>query len=129
MTVKRIEIVSVPVSDQERALGFYRDALDFQVINDSTFQSGDQAPEGGEQRWLQLATSPDAETSITLVTWFPNMPAGSLQGAIVEVDDIEAARSTLIERGVAVEEIFPTPWGRFAGFSDPDGNGWSLHSA
>ena len=30
-------------------------------------------------------------------------------------------------RDVEVSEIQDYPWGRFRFFSDPDGNGWSIH--
>lgn len=125
MGAKRIEVISVPVADQGRSLQFYRDKLGFLVTNDSLFPDG----QGGMQRWLQLAASAGAETSITLVSWFPAMPAGSMHGAILWVDNIERARNELIASGVDVEPTFETPWGKFAGFNDPDGNGWSLHGA
>ena len=32
----------------------------------------------------------------------------------------------LVERGVEVTEVQDYPWGRFAYFADPDGNGWAL---
>ena len=77
-------------------------------------------------RWMELRPSPDAGTSISLVTWFEEMPPGSAQGLVQRVGDIEAKRAELLERGVGVEEIYETPWGRFANFRDPDGNGWAL---
>ena len=123
MAKKRIELISVAVADQDRALEFYRDKLGFTVTEDNQFPGED----GTMQRWLELAASPDAETSIALLTWFPNMPPGSLQGAILWVEDIEVARNALIEQEVEVEAIVETPWGKFAGFNDPDGIGWSLH--
>jgi uncharacterized glyoxalase superfamily protein PhnB len=42
------------------------------------------------------------------------------------VDDIEAARAELIQRGVEAGEVQDFPWGRFVFFSDPDGNGWAV---
>jgi hypothetical protein len=58
---------------------------------------------------------------------------------ILAVDDIDAARSDLVSRGIEVSEVFhldggrvpgPDPEGRsyqtYASFSDPDGNGWLL---
>src|SRR5262249_61527042 len=72
-------------------------------------------------------------------------PAGSVRNVYLVVDDLEAARSRLLERGVAVGEIrHKTPIGAwdggfasgvdpahgdyasFATFSDPDGNRWVL---
>jgi hypothetical protein len=67
-----------------------------------------------------------------------NSSAGSLQGLHLIVDDIEAARDQLVERGVDSSEVFhfgeggqipgPDPdrsdYGSFLSFNDPDGNGW-----
>ena len=49
-----------------------------------------------------------------------------MKGLQLVVDDIEAAHDELAERGVEVSEIDEQPWGRFAYFADPDGNGWVL---
>jgi uncharacterized glyoxalase superfamily protein PhnB len=43
------------------------------------------------------------------------------------VEDADAAQSLLRARGVAVSEVQEFPWGRFCFFTDPDGNGWSVH--
>jgi uncharacterized glyoxalase superfamily protein PhnB len=43
------------------------------------------------------------------------------------VGDIEAAREAFAERGVEVEEIDDSTEGvRYAPFTDPDGNSWTL---
>jgi predicted enzyme related to lactoylglutathione lyase len=64
-----------------------------------------------------------AETSITLVTWFASMPAGSLTGLVLETDDLDGDAARLAERGVALDGgIQQAPWGRYVGLTDPDGN-------
>jgi len=120
MSIRHIDIVSVPVSDPERSLGFYRDRLGFEVIRDN--------PMGPDQRWIEVGP-PGAETSLTLVTWFEKMPPGSVQGLVVGTGDIEATHGALRERGVEISDIDDAPWGRFAVFSDPDGNGLVLSQA
>ena len=50
---------------------------------------------------------------------------------VVLVDDIDAVRAELIERGLAITEVQQlgpegSPGSRFAFFADPDGNGWSV---
>jgi catechol 2,3-dioxygenase-like lactoylglutathione lyase family enzyme len=113
-----IQVVSVPVADQERALAFYRDTLGFEVKTDAEF--------GAEMRWLELEP-PGGGPSITLVTWFDDMPPGSLQGVVLGTDDIVADHDRLTERGI--EFTGPPaaqPWGTFASFNDPDGNSWVL---
>ena len=53
---------------------------------------------------------------------------GAMRGAVLEVGDLDAAKTALTGRGLAFEgDDLETPWGRFAAFSDPDGNRWSLH--
>ena len=70
-----------------------------------------------------------SETSITLVTWLPTMPAGSAKGTVLETDDLEGDLETLKSRGVEIEaEIQEMPWGRFVTFDDPDGNGIVLQT-
>lgn len=119
MRPSHIDIVSIPVSDQEAARDFYRDVLGFDVIRDDAFADG---------RWLQLAL-PNARTSITLVTWFDAMPPGSLQGLVLASDDLDADHERLLQHGVEVSDVASAPWGRFATFTDPDGNGWVLQAA
>ena len=121
MGFKYIEVVSIPVADQERALAFYRDKLGFVLVNDTMMDE--------KSRWVQLGVSPEQTTTITLVTWFDKMPPGSQQGLVLATDDIAAAKAQLTDRGVTVGEIMDTPWGKFADFADPDGNGWTLRQA
>ena len=111
----RLELVSIPVSDQDAALEFYK-KIGFSKVRDNAFGEG--------MRWLELSLG--CETNITLVNWFPEMPAGSVHGLILKVDDIEAKHKELSSKGVEIDPIFNTPWGRFVNFKDPDGNGWSL---
>jgi catechol 2,3-dioxygenase-like lactoylglutathione lyase family enzyme len=111
-------VISVPVTDQERSKAFYSDVLGFDVVADTPFQDN--------QRWVQLRP-PNGETSITLVTWFPGMPAGSLDGIVLECDDIEATFEELTRRGLEfTSPVTKEFWGTFATFDDPDGNGWIL---
>jgi len=121
VTVKQIALVSVPVSDQDRAKAFYTETLGFELLADN--------PYGDGQRWLQVAPK-GAETGLTLVTWFETMPPGSTKGLVLETDDVDASYQELAARGVRfngpVEQQF---WGRYATFDDPDGNGWVLQQS
>jgi predicted enzyme related to lactoylglutathione lyase len=83
---------------------------------------------GPQQRWVQVRP-PGAETSLTLVTWFGTMPAGSTKGIVVESNDLDADVALLRSRGVGIDlEIEQAPWGRFVTFDDPDGNGIVLQA-
>lgn len=120
MGIRRIDVVSVPVSDQDRAKSFYRDVLGFEVVRDN--------PMGPGQQWVQLGP-PGAETTITLVTWLDAMPAGSLRGMVLDSADIDATWNELVGRGLRISALQDAPWGRYATFTDPDGNGWVLQQA
>jgi len=113
----RIAIVSVPVSDQARAKEFYSKVLGFQLLRDE--------PMGPEQQWVQLAPQRGTAT-LALVTWFEEMPPGSLQGMVLESSDVKAEHERLKEKGLDISDLTEAPWGTYATFSDPDGNGWVL---
>lgn len=115
--MRAIEIISVPVTDQQRAKDFYLN-IGFSLIV--------EAPMGENAMWIQLGL-PGGGPSITLVNWFPKMAAGNLQGLVIATDDIVKERASLLSKGVSVSEIDQTPWGKFAQVTDPDGNGFSLH--
>jgi predicted enzyme related to lactoylglutathione lyase len=117
MTIHSFEIISVPVSDQQRAKAFYRDVLGFALIREEAMGPG--------MTWVQLAPQGNSMT-IALVTWFEQMKPGGLQGVMVNTEDIEAEHKLLQSRGLAIGDIKQEPWGRYAMFSDPDGNGWIL---
>jgi catechol 2,3-dioxygenase-like lactoylglutathione lyase family enzyme len=115
-----VSVVSVPVSDQERARRFYTDVLGFETVADATFGPG--------QRWVQVAP-PGSTTTFALVTWFAEMPAGSLRGLVLDTDDLDAAHRDLVARGAEVTDPSDEPGGRFCFLADPDGNMISLHQA
>src|SRR5262245_40610875 len=81
MTVQDVIVVSVPVSDQQRAKDFYVDTLGFEVVRDDSSVPG--------MRWLQVAPK-GGTTALTLVTWFESMPAGSTRGLVLQSDDVHA---------------------------------------
>ena len=112
-----IAIVSIPVSDPEASLAFYRDVMGFDVQTD--------APMGPEMRWIQLQPK-DGGATISLTTWFDALKPGGQQGLLIGIDDVEAEQARLAGLGVAVTPIEEQPWGRFTMLRDPDGNGWVL---
>ncbi len=117
-----LSIVSVPVSNPQRARDFYTHALGFTVIADTEFE---REP-GRNARWIQLGPR-SSGTSIALVTWFESMPPGSMKGLVLEVDELDPTIDMLASRGVQfLHEPLLAPWGRFTSFDDPDGNGWVL---
>ncbi len=131
-----IEVITLPVTDVDRALRFYVDQVGFSL-------DVDYSPTNAF-RVVQL-TPPGSSCSIQVGKGLTNAPAGSLRNIYLVVADLETARKRLLERGVNVSEIrHKTPVGAwdgsfasgldsargdyasFADFSDPDGNTWVL---
>ena len=124
-----LEVVVVPVSDVDRSKAFYADRLGFNVDFDTTIGDGN--------RVVQL-TPPGSGCSIVIGEGVvPDMPAGSLRGLQLVVNDIHAAHAQLMERGVDVSEVQvigenPSPTDNpldnvgFVFFNDPDGNAWAV---
>jgi catechol 2,3-dioxygenase-like lactoylglutathione lyase family enzyme len=119
-----LEVVPIPVSDVDRAKEFYSEQLGFAVDLDIELGGG---------RMVQL-TPPGSGCSIHLNTAL-DVPPGILEGLMLVVDDIDGARTELVERGVEVSPIRHMkdgawiegkggPWNAFVFFHDPDGNGW-----
>ena len=113
----RLELISVPVSDVDRAIAFYTEQAGFNLDHDHKVSD--------ELRFVQI-TPPGSACSISFGTGLTEMAPGSVEGLQVVVDDIEAAHADLAGRGVDVSEVQDFPWGRFVFFSDPDGNRWSV---
>lgn len=124
----KLEVVVVPVSDVDWAKRFYSEQVGFVVDVDTQISES--------FRVVQM-TPPGSACSITIGTGLVAMTPGSLQGLHLVVDDIEAARAHLVERGVAVSKVVHYEngvqmegrggeWNSFIYFSDPDGNGWAV---
>jgi predicted enzyme related to lactoylglutathione lyase len=113
----KLELVQVPVSDVDRAKAFYTEKVGFNADVD--------AQPDPDIRFVQL-TPPGSACSIALTTGAHTMPPGSVQGLQLVVEDADAARRELLERGLEVGEVQEFPWGRFVFFADPDGNGWAV---
>ena len=113
----KIELIAVPVTDVDRAIGFYRDQVGFNLDVD--------VPVSEELRFVQF-TPPGSACSIVIGTGITEMLPGSQLGIQVVVPDAEAARQHLLEHDVAASEVDEQPWGKFVYFADPDGNGWAL---
>jgi catechol 2,3-dioxygenase-like lactoylglutathione lyase family enzyme len=138
----KLEAILLPVSDVERSKQFYK-GLGWR-------EDADFAGDDG-YRIVQL-TPPGSPCSIQFGAGLTADEPGSLQGLLLVVDDIEAARDDLAANGAPIGEVFhdagPLPRARFhpedaslrvagpapghatyrsfATFDDPDGNGWVL---
>ena len=131
-----LEVITLPVSDVDRALRFYVDQVGFRL-------DIDYSPNHAF-RVVQL-TPPGSSCSIQIANGLTDVPVGSIRNIYLVVTDLYAVRSLLLERGVQVGEIrHKTPIGAwhgsfapgldpargdyasFANFSDPEGNKWVL---
>jgi predicted enzyme related to lactoylglutathione lyase len=115
----KLELIPVPVADIDRAKQFYTEQIGFKLDHD--------VRPTATVRVVQL-TPPGSACSIVLGAGMPGlaMPAGSLRGLHLVVENIEAAQTELVGRDVAVGEIRDLGGIKYAGFSDPDGNTWTL---
>jgi catechol 2,3-dioxygenase-like lactoylglutathione lyase family enzyme len=124
----KLELVTVPVSDVNRAKHFYHDQLGFPVDHDTRIDE--------RMRVVQLTPS-GSGCSIAVGTGITPAAPGSAQGMQLVVPDLDAARAHLVGRGVKVSEIqhfegaTRVPgrggrWNSFVFFEDPDGNGWAV---
>lgn len=113
----KLELISVPVSDVDRAKTFYVDQVGFNPDHDHTVSES--------LRFVQL-TPPGSACSIAIGKGLSSARPGSVEGLQLVVSDIEVAHSHLVERGVPVSDVQDLPWGRFVFFKDPDGNAWAV---
>ena len=123
-----LEVVTLPVSDVERAKRFYQ-GLGWRL--DADLVAGD------DFRAVQM-TPPHSPCSIHFGRGIPlRAGPGSLDRLFLAVKDINAAREDLISRGVDVSEVYEqrppgfesiegTSYFLYASFNDPDGNNWLL---
>jgi catechol 2,3-dioxygenase-like lactoylglutathione lyase family enzyme len=116
MAEMRLELISVPVSDVDRAKEFYERA-GFNADHDNAVSE--------EIRFVQL-TPPGSNCSISIGKGLTEMEPGSLEGLQMVVEDAAGGREDLLARGINASEVQSFPWGDFVFFSDPDGNGWAL---
>jgi catechol 2,3-dioxygenase-like lactoylglutathione lyase family enzyme len=131
-----LEVVTVPVSDVDKALDFYRDQLGWRIDADINRD---------EFRVVQLTPTGGGHTSIVFGRGIPTAEPGSMRHLELVTTDIVASQAELAERGVEITEVYhgagapifpaaripgPDPdrasYASYASFSDPDGNGWTL---
>jgi catechol 2,3-dioxygenase-like lactoylglutathione lyase family enzyme len=121
----KLEVVTIPVSDMDRAKTFYAEQIGFNVDIDEQIT--------GDVRFLQL-TPPGSACSIQLGPGTEQLKPGSLEGLFLVVSDVKAARKDLVTRGVDVGEVlvFDSREGEALDlvgvvfFTDPDGNRWMV---
>jgi catechol 2,3-dioxygenase-like lactoylglutathione lyase family enzyme len=121
----KLEVVTIPVSDVERAKEFYL-KLGWRL---------DETPP-----WVVQFTPPGSACSVHFGPGRTSAPPGSAENNYLVVSDVQAARDELMTRGVDISEVFhlgddgpesgPAPgratYSSLAILTDPDGNRWTL---
>ena len=113
--IGEINLVIVPVTNQDRAIAFY-ESLDFEKRSDFSL--------GGKYRWVEVYP-PSGSTGIALAPPQEGDAVGVQTGISLTTSDIEATHAHLQSLGVDVDlavvrmgaPIPPMFW-----FRDPDGN-------
>jgi predicted enzyme related to lactoylglutathione lyase len=125
----RLDTCFIAVDDHDKALGFYRDTLGFEVRNDVSYEG---------MRWVTLGSRSQPDVSIVLEPpgCDPNaspadrqaiaelMAKGMLRGVILATEDCDKAFERIREAGTEiVQEPTDMPYGvRDCAFRDPAGN-------
>jgi predicted enzyme related to lactoylglutathione lyase len=119
--VRGIKFVGIPVTDQDRALKFYTEAMGFKVLTDQQFTPS--------QRWIELLI-PGAETGLALFTPEGHEDRiGTFHSISFWCDDVFATAKILKSKGVVfAQEPKSEAWGSSAVFQDTDGNKMVLSS-
>ena len=118
--IKGVKFASIPVTHQDRALGFYTEKLGFRLLTDQPFSQ--------EQRWIELGI-PGADTRIVLFKFGESLQPGSQMNITFWADDVAATARELKSKGVQfVMEPKREDSGTAAAFQDLDGNTFVLSS-
>lgn len=109
----KIDTIWFPVTDMDRAVTFYRDALGLEVVE----HDGDwtEVTAGDQRIGLNASESPAGDGGAVI--------AFGVEGAI------EDAVASLKDKGVQFTgELSEHPWGKIAPFQDPDGNDLQVYA-
>lgn len=124
-----LELVALVVRDYDRAIRFFVDVLQFELVEDSPSLTNDGRP----KRWV-VVRPPGAQTGILLAR--ADRPeqddivgqqfAGRV-GLFLRVDDFDEAYRRMTAAGVRfISSPRDEPYGRVGVFLDLEGNRWDL---
>ena len=118
--IVHVKFVSIPVTDQDRALAFYTEKLGFKLVTDQPFDD--------KQRWIELRIG-NAETRFVLFRMDQRASPGSPFNGALACDNVQKTYDELKARGVEFDSPpQEQPWGTFAVMRDQDGNQFVLSS-
>jgi catechol 2,3-dioxygenase-like lactoylglutathione lyase family enzyme len=112
VNIQHIDLIGMPVTDQQVSLDFYTQKLGFEArVNMEHFEI-----EG--IRWIELIP-PGGATAIVLSTWEGSRSPGTI---VLVTPDIEADYAELVAKGLDLPPLEYQPWGISTLITDPDGN-------
>jgi catechol 2,3-dioxygenase-like lactoylglutathione lyase family enzyme len=121
----RLGTVTLLVRDQDEAIGWYREALGFELAEDSKLDRG--------RRWVRLRAGDGgadlllAKPSTEEQEWALGRAAGGRIAYFLETDDFDSMLVRMRRYGVRLlEEPRTEAYGRVVKFADLYGNGWDL---
>ena len=116
-----VKFVSIPTSDQDRAVAFWTEQVGLTVMSDQPFND--------TQRWIELAIGNSPTRFVLFTPEGQEERIGSFFNGALACDDVEATYRQLSAKGVEfVDAPQKQPWGTFAKFKDPDGNVFVISS-
>jgi catechol 2,3-dioxygenase-like lactoylglutathione lyase family enzyme len=113
--VEHVDFISVPVTDMERSVEWYRDSLGLPQTSEGAF------PEFklGDNVFLYLIDPKSIESE------FKGPNTGPIA---LRVADVAETKAELEGRGIEfIDDVFDTSVCHMAPFADPDGNRFMLH--
>ena len=120
--ITQVKFVSIPTSDQDRALQFYTQKMGFEVATDQVFDAS--------QRWIELRIANSGTRVVLFTPPGHESRIGSFFNGSFACDDVQATYRQLKARGVEFSSPpEKQPWGEYATFKDPDGNQFVLSSS
>lgn len=115
----KVDMVSIPIKDSDRALKFYTEKLGCKLITDEKFDE--------DKRWIELSI-PNSETRIALFT--PDGQEdriGTFSNVIFGSKDVQKSYEELKDKGVSfMQPPKEESWGVCALFNDSEGNTFCL---
>ena len=123
---QRIALITLVVPDYDAGIGFYRDRLGFDLVEDTSLPDGKRwvvvRPRGGEGTGLLLAEAADEAQSAAI-----GRQTGGRVGFFLHTDDFGRDRAAFLAAGVRfLEEPRKEAYGTVAVFEDIFGNRWDL---
>jgi catechol 2,3-dioxygenase-like lactoylglutathione lyase family enzyme len=119
--ISHVKFVSIPTTDQDRALQFWTERVGCKVLTDQPFND--------KQRWIELRIGASDTRLVLFVFDEQGLKPGMMFNGALACDNVEQTHQELRAKGVTfTTPPQKAPWGTFAVFKDPDDNTFVLSS-